>query len=105
MGGAAPNAPAAAPPTTFAGGVEQVFRGNPIAGPKVARVEWPTPDHGRVLMNSFPMQAMPDVMRNSYLEKMTKGTREAKEKFAVQGAVTIDIVDQSSGEVMATVTP
>jgi Tfp pilus assembly protein PilF len=103
--GAAAAAPAAAPATTFAGGVEQVFRGNPIAGPKVAKVEWPAPDHGRVLMNSFPMQAMPDVMRNSYLEKMTKGTREAKEKFAVQGAVTIDIVDQSSGEVMATVTP
>jgi Tfp pilus assembly protein PilF len=105
MGGAAAAPVAAAPATTFAGAVEQVFRGNPIAGPKVARVEWPSPDHGRVLMNSFPMQAMPDVMRNSYLEKMTKGAREAKEKFAVQGAVTIEVVDQSSGEVMATVTP
>jgi Flp pilus assembly protein TadD len=104
MGGGAPPA-AAAPATTFAGSVEQVFRSNPVAGPKVARVEWPTPDHGRVLMNSFPMQAMPDVMRNSYLEKMTNGTRDAKTKFAVQGPVTIEVVDQSSGEVMATITP
>lgn len=102
---AGPAAAAAAPATTFAGAVEQVFRANPVAGPKVARVEWPTPDHGRVLMNSFPMQAMPDVMRNSYLEKMTKGAREAKEKFKVQGPVTIEVVDQGSGEVMATVTP
>jgi len=102
----APAAGAAGVPaaTTFAAGVEQVFRGNPVAGPKVARVEFSAPDRGRVQMNSFPMQAMPDAMRDSYLDKMTKGVREAKGKFAVQGPVTIEIVDQASGEIMATVT-
>lgn len=97
-------APAAAPATTFAAGVEQVFRGNPVAGPKVARVEWPSPDKGRVVMNSFPMQAMPESMRDMYLDKMTKGVQESKAKFAVSGPVAIEIVDQTSGDVMATVT-
>jgi tetratricopeptide (TPR) repeat protein len=95
---------AAAPATTFASGVEQVFRGNPVAGPKVARVEWPSADKGRVVMNSFPMQAMPESMRDMYLDKMTKGVQESKAKFAVQGPVAIEIVDQASGDVMATVT-
>jgi len=106
MAGGAPAAPAgaaAAPATTFAGGVEQVFRGNPVAGPKVASVEWPAPDKGRVLMNSFPMGAMPDAMRTMYLDKMTNGVREAKTKFAMAGPVAIEIVDQESGDVMATV--
>jgi tetratricopeptide (TPR) repeat protein len=100
--GAAP--PASAPPaTTFASGVEQVFRGNPVAGPKVARVEWPSADKGRVVMNSFPMGAMPDSMRDMYLDKMKKGVTETKQKFAVAGPVAIEIVDQASGDVMATV--
>lgn len=102
---AGPGAAGAPPPDTFAASVEQVFRGNPVAGPKVARVEWPSEARGRVVMNSFPMEAMPDPMRNSYLEKMTKGVREAKERFSVAGPVEVEIVDQVSGQVMATVTP
>jgi hypothetical protein len=103
-GAAAAAAPApGAAPTTFAGAVEQVFRGNPVAGPKVARVEWPSPERGRVVMSAFPMQAMPEAMRLGYLDKMTKGVREAKEKFAVAGPVTVEIVDAGSGDVMATV--
>jgi hypothetical protein len=35
---------------------------------------------------------------------MTKGVQESKAKFAVQGPVAIEIVDQASGDVMATVT-
>lgn len=102
--GAAPAAPpAAAAPSGFAGAVEQVFRDNPVAGPKVARVEWPSPERGRVVMTSFPMDAMPEAMRASYLEKMTNGVRQAKQQFAVDGTVTVEIVDAGSGAVMATI--
>jgi Flp pilus assembly protein TadD len=111
MGGAAPPmagaAPAAAPAgdaKSFPESVEQTFRANPVAGPKVAKVEWPAPDKGRVVMNGFPMQAMPEGMRSMYVEKMTKGVRDGKAKFGVAGTVTIDIVDGASGDVMATVT-
>lgn len=102
-GGAPPAAVAGAPATTFPAGVEQVFRSNPVAGPKVAKITWSAPDKGRVEMNAFPMGAMPDSMRTMYLDKMTKGVRDAKAKFSVTGPVTIDVVDQASGEVMATV--
>jgi len=98
-------APTAAAPATFAAGVEQLFRTHPIAGPKVARVEWPAEDRGRVLMSGFPMGAMPEAMRTSYLEKMKKGVAEARDRFAVTTPVTVEIVDQASGEVMATVVP
>jgi tetratricopeptide (TPR) repeat protein len=108
-GGGPGAAPAAggAPATaakTFPESVEQTFRGNPVAGPKVAKIEWPAADKGRVVMSGFPMQAMPDAMRDMYLDKMSKGVREGKAKFAVPGTVTIEIVDQASGDVMATVT-
>ena len=49
------------------------------------------------------MGAMPDSMRDMYLDKMKKGVTETKQKFAVEGPVAIEIVDQASGDVMATV--
>lgn len=103
MAGAAPAAAPAGDAKSFPESVEQTFRGNPVAGPKVAKVEWPSPDKGRVLMNGFPMQAMPEAMRNMYVDKMKKGVRDGKAKFAVSGTVTIDIVDQASGDTMATI--
>jgi hypothetical protein len=104
IGGAAPAAAPAGDAKSFPESVEQTFRGNPVAGPKVASVEWSAPDKGRVVMTGFPMQAMPDAMRNMYLDKMSKGVREGKAKFQVSGPVSIDIVDGASGTVMATVT-
>ncbi|MBY0278028.1 tetratricopeptide repeat protein, partial [Candidatus Binatia bacterium] len=104
MAGAAPAAAPAGDAKSFPESVEQTFRANPVAGPKVAKVEWPAADKGRVVMNGFPMQAMPEAMRNMYVDKMTKGVRDGKTKFGVSGPVTIDIVDGASGTVMATVT-
>ncbi len=104
MAGAAPAAAPAGNAKSFPESVEQTFRGNPVAGPKVAKVEWPSADKGRVVMNGFPMQAMPEGMRNMYVDKMTKGVRDGKAKFGVGGTITIDIVDGASGDVMATVT-
>jgi len=103
MAGGAPAAAPAGDAKSFPESVEQTFRGNPVAGPKVAKVEWLAPDKGRVVMNGFPMQAMPDAMRDMYLEKMTKGVRDGKAKFAIGGPVKIEIVDGASGDVMATV--
>jgi len=103
MAGGAPAAAPAGDAKSFPESVEQTFRGNPVAGPKVAKVEWLAPDKGRVVMNGFPMQAMPDAMRDMYLEKMTRGVRDGKTKFAISGPVKIEIVDGASGDVMATV--
>ncbi len=102
--GAAANAAAAAA-TTYKGAVEALFRGHAIAGPKVVAVEWPADDRVRISMNGFPMTQMPEGMRNGFLEKMKRGATDARARFAGSPATTIELVDQSTGEVMATITP
>lgn len=105
MGGAetaaAPQAAApAADATTFPAAVEGLFRNAPVAGPKVAKVEWPDPAKARVLMAQFPMSSMPDVMRNMFLDRLKKGIGEARQKFSVGAPIEVEIVDQASGDVM-----
>lgn len=102
--GAAANAAAAAA-TTYKGAVEALFRGHAIAGPKVVAVEWPAEDRVRITMNGFPMNQMPEVMRTGFLDKMKRGTADARTRFAGSPATTVELVDQSSGEVMATIAP
>lgn len=112
VGSEPPGAPAAGEPDpamaasdpadagSFTTAVENVFRGAPIAGPKVARVEWPSPQRARVVMADFPMAGMPEVMRNRFLERMKTGIAEARKRFSIQHSVSFEIVDQASGDVM-----
>lgn len=102
----AANAPAAAPAPpadTFRGAIERLFRGHRIAGPKVVSIEWPSDDRARVMMANFPMDQMPEVMKIGYLGKMTDGMKAAQEEFEVGGPVVVELVDQPTGKVMATV--
>ncbi len=110
--GAAPagaaNAPAAAsapPADTFRGAIEQLFRGHRIAGPKVVSIEWASDDRARVMMAGFPMDQMPEVMKIGYLGKMSDGMKAAQERFEVGDPVVVELVDQPTGVVMATVDP
>ena len=99
-----PHPPAGvAPPSdgTFRGSVESLFRGARVAGPKVVRLEWPSDDLVRVVMDGFPMDQMPEVMRISFLGKMESGLRETEEKFSIENPVRVEIVDQTTGKVMA----
>jgi len=94
-------APASPPPgKDFPSSVENVFRSAPIAGPKVAKVEWPDARHARVVMDGFPMNGMPDVMRNRFLDRLKSGVTAARQRFSVADPVTVEIVDQASGDVM-----
>ncbi|MBU6280597.1 hypothetical protein KGQ64_00045 [bacterium] len=102
-GAAAQAASAAA--TTYKGAVEALFRGHAIAGPKVVAVEWPAEDRVRISLNGFPMAQMPEGMRNGFLDKMKRGAADARARFAGSPATTIELVDQSSGDVMATIAP
>lgn len=105
-GTAPPAAPvAAAPADTFRGAVEQLFRGHRIAGPKVVAIEWPDDGKARVLMANFPMDQMPEVMKIGYLGKMADGLKKAQARFGVEELVVVDLVDQPTGKLMATVDP
>ena len=112
--GAAENANNAAPPPvassnppaaagTFQESMEQMLRGLPIAGPKVASLQWPSPTKTRVLMDNFPMDQMPPFAANKFMTDLKAGIDQVKTAHQVSGQVEVDICDAASGRVMQTV--
>ena len=83
--------------------VEDALRGHPIAGPKVVRLEWSAPTEGRVRLREFPMQGMPEMVRQKFLDRLQRELADAKRQSAAAGPATLELVDDASGEVMATV--
>ena len=99
-------APGAPPPTgaDFPSQVEAQLRAHQILGPKIQKVEWPEPARARVLVADFPMQSMPEFARNLFKTRLETILNDAKQKFGVDEARTIEIVDAGSGSTMETVT-
>ena len=107
--GAAPGQPAAPPAastaeTPFQRQVEDAFRGHPIMGPKIVRFEWTSPAAGRVMLQNFPMAAMPPEVREKFTTRLTETLRSAAAAHGVSGPARVELADASSGTVMATVT-
>jgi cytochrome c-type biogenesis protein CcmH/NrfG len=103
-----PSAPAAdsgGDRTPFQQAVEKAFRAHPIMGPKIARFTWSGPSTGRVLLQNFPMEGMPPAVREKFTSRLSEQLRQVKDANPVDGAVTMEIADATSGAVMATVTP
>jgi cytochrome c-type biogenesis protein CcmH/NrfG len=103
VAGAPPAADASRTP--FQRAVEDALRAHPIMGPRIARFEWPAAGTGRVLVNNFPMAAMPDGVREKFLGRLGQELRTASGAHPVQGPVSLEIADASSGDVMATAKP
>jgi cytochrome c-type biogenesis protein CcmH/NrfG len=109
-GAGAPAGQAAPPPvastaeTPFQRQVEDAFRGHPIMGPKIVRFEWTSPAVGRVMLENFPMAAMPPEVREKFTTRLTDTLRNAAEANGVSGPARMELADASSGTVMATVT-
>jgi len=108
-GEVAPVADAAAPGGangnggTFQAGIETFFRDHPIMGPKVDRFEWKG-DSVRVVLNQFPMTAMPEFVRKQLEDRIRSQITEQKTAHKVKDQVNVEIVDDSSGQVMDTIT-
>jgi tetratricopeptide (TPR) repeat protein len=84
-GGAAPASqgasnPGQAPPAVaadssgFKGAMERMLRDLPIAGPKVASVQWSSATRARVLMDNFPMDQMPPFAAARFMSDLKTGT-------------------------------
>ena len=84
--------------------IEAMFRGHPIVGPKLDRIEWPSDDHARVLLRDFPMEAMPPMVRDKFIDRIRSGMRDSKTRAPGNGPITIELVDAASGRVMETIT-
>ena len=102
-GEAAPPSGPAAGGATLESRVEQRLRSHPVAGPKVVRVEWPKPGEARAVLESFPMDKMPEFARQKFLDRIKTDLVEARREAGASGAIRLEIVDQGSGTVMATV--
>ncbi len=89
---------------TFKGALEEVVRNLPVAGRKVAAIQWPSKYRAEVMMSNFPMDAMPPFARDKFLSDLKSGIVSAKQAHNVTAKVQVDIVDQTSGRVMQTVT-
>ena len=109
---AAPAAPvsqaAAAAPLaaggTFQADAETVFRGNPILGPKVQRIEWSGPESAKVYVRDFPMDQMGDSMRAMFADRVRDRIKEKKQAHRVTQTARFELVDDGSGRVMETIT-
>ena len=80
-----------------------MMRNLPVAGPKVAAVQWPSTTHAKVMMDNFPMDAMPPFARDKFIADIKSGLESAKSTHKVAGTVTVDIADAQSGRVMESV--
>jgi hypothetical protein len=107
-GKAAPVETAGAPEQSnrspFQAAVEEAFRAHPIMGPRIARFDWQDAGSGRVIVENFPMAAMPPAVREKFLAHLSDNVRAALGTHKVDGLVRVEIAD-TSGSVMATVTP
>jgi len=101
-GGAPP--PAAAPAGTFQADAENIFRQNPIMGPKVGRIEWSGAETAKVYLHDFPMEQMPPEMKSMFADRMKGRIKEKKDAHQITATATFDLVDEATGKVMGTIT-
>jgi tetratricopeptide (TPR) repeat protein len=90
--------------SSFKDAMEQMLRDLPIAGPKVASVQWPSATRARVLMDDFPMDKMPPFAAAKFMSDLKSGIGDIKSAHDVRATVEIDICDAASGRVMQSVT-
>ena len=88
---------------TFHDAVAGMMRNLPVAGPKVSAVQWPSTMRARVMMDNFPMDAMPPFARDKFIADIKSGLESAKSAHKIAGTVTVDIADAQSGRVMESV--
>ena len=104
--GAGATAPVAAGPRSpFQEDVEKRLREAPIMGERIVRVDWNGPGSARVMVQSFPMDAMPEEVRKKFTERLVLELRSAVKANQPGGDVKVEIADAGAGTVMATVTP
>ena len=94
------DAPDAPPAENYRAAVEQGLRAHPILGLKITRFEWPDDTRVRVIVDEFPMDKMPESVRNLFRGRLETIIYDAKEQFEIGDERTIELVDASTDTVM-----
>jgi hypothetical protein len=74
-------------------------------GERIVRVDWRGPAEARVMVQGFPMDGMPEAVRDKFTARLTEELRAAAQANPAGGAVKVEIADAGAGRVMATVAP
>ena len=94
---------AAAAPGDLHGDVEAIFRSHPIVGPKLDRIDWPSADRVRVVLRDFPMDGMPPMVRQKFIDRIRSGLRDSASRHQAAAPITVELVDAADGRVMETI--
>jgi tetratricopeptide (TPR) repeat protein len=86
----------------FQQAVEQLFRSHDIMGPRISHIEWPSAAQARVLFQNFPISGMPPEVRERFLEKLRLQISDAKNANKIGDAITIELIDMDTNQVMET---
>jgi len=86
----------------FQQAIEKLFRTHDIMGPRISTIQWPTPTEARILIQNFPMSAMPPDMRERFLEKFRTLIGEAKTSSGISGTATVKFIDADTQQLMET---
>jgi len=103
-GSTSPAGAAPGGPRTLQAIVEDALRTHPIVGPKIVKFEWSSPTAGQLRLREFPMDGMPEMVRTKFLDRLKGQLADAKRQANAAGAAKLDLVDDGSGQVMASVT-
>jgi tetratricopeptide (TPR) repeat protein len=90
--------------SSFKEAIERMLHDLPIAGPKIASVQWPSATRARVLMDNFPMDQMPPFAAAKFKSDLRNGIGGVKSAHNMRAPLEIDICDAASGRVMQSVT-
>jgi cytochrome c-type biogenesis protein CcmH/NrfG len=94
-----------APRSPFQEAIETSLRGHQILGPRISGIEWPAAGSARVLVANFPMEHMPDAVRQTFEQRLTGYLRDAQGAHPVEGSIEILLVDAASGRELTRVSP
>ncbi len=114
--GAAPSAAATSPTprpqattaasnaqSEFQKGVDQLFTGHRIVGPRVVKIDWTGDLTASILLDNFPMDKMPPVMRNKFKSTINGEISGLATKYSVSlTGLGVSLVDAASNRVMDT---
>ncbi len=75
---------------------------HPMIGPRLVAFEWKSPTSVRAKIADFPMGQMPPFARAKFKTSMTEKIAAVANGNGIAGAVTVELVDNVSGNVMDT---
>ncbi|GIW41707.1 MAG: hypothetical protein KatS3mg076_2284 [Candidatus Binatia bacterium] len=89
--------------SSFEAEAEGFFRNHPMVGPKLESISW-SGDEMTVRLRDFPMDAMPEPVRERFLSRIHEAMRSAKRRHGKTEPLVVRLVDAGSGNLMQSLT-